>query len=90
MTQTLNPSNLEHDLAAGKEKDDEPQRHTEAQIIATLKQVEADRTAEDVAREQASVSTSNNEIGRKLFISLATVRSYAYSIFPKTGVKNWV
>ena len=27
-------------------------RHTEAQIIAALKQVEAGRTAEDVAREQ--------------------------------------
>jgi hypothetical protein len=27
-------------------------RHTEAQIIAALKQVEADRTKEDVAREQ--------------------------------------
>ena len=27
-------------------------RHTEAQIIASLKQVEAGRTAEDVAREQ--------------------------------------
>lgn len=26
--------------------------HTEAQIIAALKQVEAERTAEDVAREQ--------------------------------------
>ena len=27
-------------------------RHTEAQIIAALKQVEAGRTTEDVAREQ--------------------------------------
>ena len=32
-------------------------RHTEAQIIAALKQIEAGRTAEDVAREQGVPST---------------------------------
>ena len=48
----LNPSISEYDLDEGKGKGMSKSRHTEAQIIAALKQVEAGRTAEDVAREQ--------------------------------------
>ena len=42
-------------------------RHTEAQIIATLKQVEAGRTVDDVAREcgvsQATIYTWKSKFG---------------------------
>jgi hypothetical protein len=35
---------LEYDLYEGKGKDDEPTQHTEAQMMAALKQMEAGRT----------------------------------------------
>jgi len=39
-------------------------KHTEAQIIVALKQVEAGRTAEDVAREQGSEQAHDLCLGR--------------------------